>query len=173
MVNNHDIIQYESDFDGSKLKDLMTDSIPFADGITSMHSMIMLICACLCICFLIGRCIIFGCYNSKHISNLSLLDELSYEQLMKEYIETKNEMKSIKNEKSKLMQKLTEKIKVIGKEIKKYLIKNKKPGAEILNPEELSDELLQSFFEEHKVSLSKSLIKGLHTYRLTVNLLLN
>eukprot|EP00826_Nyctotherus_ovalis_P000884 TRINITY_DN10071_c0_g1_i5.p2 TRINITY_DN10071_c0_g1~~TRINITY_DN10071_c0_g1_i5.p2 ORF type:complete len:178 (-),score=53.26 TRINITY_DN10071_c0_g1_i5:193-726(-) len=167
MFSNKEILQNDSYFEGKGLKDLMAGKIPFADRITSGPSLIMFIAffIMLFLCVFLSlypRC--FACAPMAERSKKGLLEQLSYKQLMKEYLQTSKELQFFEADCSRLAAKLREKLRALENGLRVHLLKHKKGDTQ-----ELTHELLSSFYEEHKETLSKSGIQGLASYRLAVS----
>ena len=158
MLSNREIIQNESDFQGSQIKDLISGNIPFADRITAGHTLTMFIAFLMVLCWNIIRCIKSRrCQSNKE--NLSkekkLLYKLSYKELIGEYMETNNELKSLpRDDYNILKEKLKNKLKILKSIIKKYFQQYEATNLDEINSDELSDQTLHNFFYDHKEELS-------------------
>lgn len=167
MFSNKDILQNDSYFEGKGLKDLMAGKIPFADRITSGPSLVMFIAFFIMLFLCVFLSLYPRCFARTPIAGRSkkgLLEQLSFRQLMKEYLQTSKELQFFEADCSRLAAKLREKLRALENGLKVHLAKYKKGDAQ-----ELTRELLVSFYEEHKETLSKSGIQGLVSYRLTVS----
>jgi len=163
MFSNKDIVQDDADFEGKNIKDLMVGKIPFAERIISTPSMLMFITFFIMICIYIGSCIKSGCSCCKTIKQQGkkLWEQLSYKQLMEEYIKTKAELEFLTKGKVILRLKLKCKLIDINNVLKNYFMKYKKEV-----DLELTEDVLKDFYNEYESVLNKTSLQGLASYRI-------
>jgi len=165
MFSNKEVLQNDSYFEDKGLKYLMAGTIPFVDRITSGPSLIMLIAffimLILCIIFAIDPHL-FPCEVPEERSKKSLLEHMSYNQLMKEYNETLKEVQIAESDCPRLAVKLKEKLNTLGDGLKYHFAKYN------MKVDELTEEMVDKFYREHREVLNKSGMKGLVSYRLMV-----
>lgn len=175
MFSNKDIIQDDMDFDGKNIKDVMARTIPFADRIASTPSMLMFIAFFLMICVCVTSYVRAGCFCCRGTNareGKTLCEQLSFKQLMDEYVEAAAELRSLRKGKIKLEAKLKNKLSEIGEKLKSYFVKYKQTEIAGLDPAELPESLLRQFFYEYEEVLSKASLQGLFSYRLMVSVAL-
>jgi len=174
MFSNRDIIPNESDFnDTSKVTSVFDDKVPFGDRASSFQSLIMMIGLVLmgviyAVCYLFSAFFCCKGIQEHTTQRMSLMECLSYEDLWREYRETKRQIHLLEEKYLKLRQRLEVRLKDLGQALKKFFIGYGREEVSRMNPKELPEDLLNDFFHEKRVNLIICSIKGLTSYNLMV-----
>lgn len=179
MFSNRDIVPNEAKFnDTSVITDVFDDKLPFGDRASSFQSLIMLfgllLMAAIYVLYYLFSA--FFCCSKVQRHNgcdKNLIECLSYEQLLEEYIETKKQLELLREKYGKLKQKLAKKLEKLGDEIKKFFKTHGKEDLTKVDSKELTEETLNEFFRNNKVKSVASSIQGLASYNLMVSHCMN
>lgn len=114
---------------------------------------------------------LFFCKKKSHyLTSKDYIDQLGYEDLMNEYIETKNEIEALGASYPDLTNILNTKLEKLGNALKRIFKHHDFVELARLDPKEINIEELKTFYQAHEVALSKRGLQGLYTYRMMVNL---
>ena len=173
MLSNDEIIQREDNFKGDELNDLKENELPFSNRLTSLHSTIIFVAFIVTVLFYIVYHFFsaFFCCNFFKIEkdkSKNLIEQLSYDDLSKEYFETTQELKFIQEENYELKIMLNSKLEIIGNALKSYFSLYGKDQVSKIPSNKLPKIVVSNLFYEHKEELIKSTIQGLFSYRMMV-----
>eukprot|EP00826_Nyctotherus_ovalis_P007936 TRINITY_DN12047_c0_g1_i2.p1 TRINITY_DN12047_c0_g1~~TRINITY_DN12047_c0_g1_i2.p1 ORF type:complete len:233 (-),score=60.05 TRINITY_DN12047_c0_g1_i2:194-892(-) len=175
MFSNRDIVPNEAKFnDTSVITDIFDEKLPFGDRASSFQSLIMLFGLLLMATIYVLYYLLsafFCCSKVQRHKGRSknLIECLSYEQLLQEYVETKKQLELLREEYGELRGNLERKVEKLGDAIKKYFRNYGKDDVAEIHSKEFAEETLNKFFAKHRIKLVASSIQGLASYNLMVS----
>lgn len=160
-------------------KDEMVEAIkglvkgfPFIDRVTALYNLVPFVMFfAAAVVYFVAAIFPMCCNGNAQLreGEKNLLDQLSYESLVKEYSETKTELLLLPAKYRKLRAHLEDKLVDIGNTLRKYLNQYERHELLEIDSKELPVNELEKLFHENREKLVKSSINGLYSYKLLVS----